>query len=120
MVKAVGAGLNFDLRGFCVPLVPHGGFVLIDGPKKQPGEHWLLLDVPLGVEYVAALALPASAMCHGANPTPDLVQAQSVYSLGHCEEIDVLPLASEAGSLSGPDSQHIRLRPAVWTGNDLV
>lgn len=55
IAKALGAGLSLDLQSFAVPLAAAGGTVSIEGGG---GDEWLLLDVPMGDEHVAALALP--------------------------------------------------------------
>lgn len=59
VVKAIGAGLAFDLRSFAVPLEPGGGVVQLDDPGGGRPQRWLLNDVPLGADHVAALALAA-------------------------------------------------------------
>ena len=59
LAKAVGAGLSFDLRSFAVPLDEPSGITEIAGPGEEPAQRWLVQDVPLGDEHVAALALPA-------------------------------------------------------------
>jgi 4'-phosphopantetheinyl transferase len=100
LVKAVGAGLSFDLRSFSVPLTSPGGIVPIDHPGGGPARRWLLLDVPLGGEHVAALALPASVLDHNAVRAPGPARARSGRPPDHCEEIDVLPLVSRAMSSS--------------------
>lgn len=94
LAKAVGAGLSLDLRSFTVPLEPHGGIVALNDPTGGPAQRWLLLDVPLGAEHVAALALPASAMDGSAGPAAGSRQARLGPELDHCKEIDVLPLLS--------------------------
>lgn len=91
LVKAIGAGLDFDLRSFVVPLSSPGAVVPIDGPEGGGARRWLLLDVPLGDEHVAALALPASAADRGAIPAPGPAQALCDRPMDHCEEIDVPP-----------------------------
>lgn len=61
LAKAVGAGLSFDLRSFAVPLEEPDGIVSLAGPgEKRAQQRWLVSDVPLGDEHVAALALPAA------------------------------------------------------------
>jgi len=62
LAKATGAGLSFDLRSFAVPLDEQpSGVVSLDTPGKEQPQRWSIFDVPMGSEYVAALALPASA-----------------------------------------------------------
>ena len=94
LIKAIGAGLNFDLRGFVVPLASPGGIVPIND-EGGAARRWLLLDVPLGDEYVGALALPASVADRGAIPAPVPTQAPG-RPMDHCEEIDVPALISSA------------------------
>jgi 4'-phosphopantetheinyl transferase len=96
LVKAIGAGLNLDLDSFVVPLTSPGAIVPIDDPEGGPTSRWLLLDVPLGDEYIAALALPASIADRGAIPAPRPAQAPGEQPMDHCEEIDVPPLISGA------------------------
>jgi len=60
IVKAIGAGLDFDLRGFSVPLGATGGIVELDDSEGGEPQGWLLVDVPLGPGHVGALALTAS------------------------------------------------------------
>jgi 4'-phosphopantetheinyl transferase len=60
LAKAVGAGLSFDLS-FTVPLTEPRGVVSLDGAGWGPEQSWMVFDVPMGAEHVAALALPASA-----------------------------------------------------------
>jgi len=59
VVKAIGAGLDFDLRGFSVPLGPAGGVVELSDPDGGEPQRWQLSDVPLGPDHMAALALSA-------------------------------------------------------------
>lgn len=61
LVKALGAGLSFDLRSFAVPLAEPRGVVSLGGADWGPEQHWMVFDVPMGPAHVAALALPASA-----------------------------------------------------------
>jgi 4'-phosphopantetheinyl transferase len=61
LAKALGAGLSFDLRSFSVPLEEPSGVVSLDPPGEEQTQRWSISDVPMGSEYVAALALPASA-----------------------------------------------------------
>jgi 4'-phosphopantetheinyl transferase len=96
LVKAIGAGLNLDLRSFVVPLASPGAIVPIDDPEEGPTRRWLVLDVPLGDGYVAALALPASAADPGTVPAPGRAQARCGRPMDHCEEIDVPALISSA------------------------
>lgn len=102
LVKATGAGLNLDLHSFTVPLTSPGAILPVDDFEGGPARHWLLLDVPLGDEYVAALALPASVVDRGAVPAPGPAQAPHDHAMGHCEEIDVAPLISGVMSSSMP------------------
>jgi 4'-phosphopantetheinyl transferase len=92
LVKAIGAGLNLDLNSFVVPLASPGAVVPIDDPEGGATRRWLLLDVPLGDEHVAALALPASVADRGAIPAP----GPCGRPMDHCEEIDVPALISSA------------------------
>lgn len=103
LAKATGAGLNLDLRGFVVPLTSPGAVVPVDDPEGGPPRRWLLLDVPLGDEHVAALALPASVVDRGAVTAPGPAQAPPGSQLGHCEAIDVPSLISRA--ISGDDDR---------------
>jgi 4'-phosphopantetheinyl transferase len=99
MLKAIGTGLDSDLAGFTVPLTEAGGTVSTGGSGSEPVERWLLLDVPLGQEHVAALALPASAAEGGSGPAEELAQAEPGDGLEGCEEIDLRgPLARAAAS----------------------
>jgi 4'-phosphopantetheinyl transferase len=102
LVKALGAGLNLDLRGFVVPLTSPGAILATDEYEGGPAKRWLLLDVPLGGEYVAALALPALAMDRGAATALGPPQARYDFPMDHCEEIDVPPLISSMMSSSMP------------------
>ncbi len=61
LAKALGAGLSFDLRSFAVPLDEPRGIISLDGFGREPTQRWLISDVPIGDEHLAALALPASA-----------------------------------------------------------
>ena len=78
LVKAVGAGLSFDLS-FTVPLAEPRGVVSLDGAGWGPEQSWMVFDVPMGAEHVAALALPASAGAElgEAAPTVRSVPAQA-------------------------------------------
>lgn len=58
LVKAVGAGLDFDLRSFTIPLEEPGGVVSLANPEGGPAQRWQIYGVPLGDRHVAALALP--------------------------------------------------------------
>lgn len=99
MLKAIGTGLDFDLAGFTVPLTEAGGRVSTSGFGSSPVERWLLLDVPLDQEHVAALALSASAAEGGAGLAEELAQFEPADGLEHCEEIDLRePLARAAAS----------------------
>jgi 4'-phosphopantetheinyl transferase len=121
LVKAMGTGMSFDLRGLTVPLTSPSGIVAIQGRKGGPAKRWLLLDVPLCDGFVAAMALPASVMRHGVGPNSGFARVPSASRLDHCEEIDVRPLVSRAlkeyspsatlrTSSVAPDSLH-RSRP---------
>lgn len=90
LAKAVGTGLNLDLQSFAVPLASPAGIVSLAGPSKGGEQRWLLVDVPMGSEYVAALALPASVMDAAGMAPPNPTLTASVQ-LAHCEEIDVRP-----------------------------
>jgi 4'-phosphopantetheinyl transferase len=90
LAKAVGAGLSLDLRGLAVPLDPPGGIARLGGPDRGPAERWLLLDVPIDSEHVAAVALPASAVDGSASPAAGPAHARLGAPLDHCSEIDVL------------------------------
>jgi 4'-phosphopantetheinyl transferase len=102
LVKALGTGLNLDLRDFVVPLTSSGAILAIDECEGGPAKRWLLLDVPLGDEYVAALALPASVMDRSVVPSPGLARARYDCPMDHCKEIDVPPLISSVMSSSVP------------------
>lgn len=93
--KAMGTEVGFNLLRLPVPLASTGGIIPVDhGGEVQ---HWVLLDVPLGGEYVAAMALPAAVVRHSVGLAPEFARAQSRHRhLDHCEEIDVLPLLSRA------------------------
>lgn len=56
ILKAMGAGLDFDLRSFTVPLDPAGGVVELDDPGGGAPRRWRLIDVPVGAGHMAALA----------------------------------------------------------------
>jgi len=87
LAKAMGSGLSFDLLSFAVPLEETGGIVSLGTPGDGRRQRWLLLDVPIGSKYVAALALPAMDTPLTA-PSSSTLTAASVQ-LDHCEEIDV-------------------------------
>lgn len=100
VLKALGMGLDLDLRSFSVPLAPTGGVALIgESDGRSLSERWLLVDVPLDTEHVAAVALPVSVL-EGAGAAPGPASAQPPVKLDHCEEIDVLPLIARAGRTS--------------------
>jgi 4'-phosphopantetheinyl transferase len=69
LVKALGAGLDFDLRSFTVPLEPAGGVVELGARSGGEPQRWLLTDVPLGDAHVGALAIPAPATDGGVDST---------------------------------------------------
>jgi 4'-phosphopantetheinyl transferase len=89
VAKAIGAGLSFDLRGFAVPLEEPGGVVSFAGPAGGPARRWQVLDVPLGDEHIAALALPASAMDTPVTVPPSPTLTAASVQLDHCTEIDI-------------------------------
>ena len=60
VAKAIGTGLDIDLRGFIVPLGRSGG-VVSAGDSAHPAAGWLVADVAVGDGHVAALAMPAPA-----------------------------------------------------------
>jgi 4'-phosphopantetheinyl transferase len=97
VAKAVGSGLSLDLRCFTVPLAPPGGIVRLGDPNGEPAERWLLLDVPVGDEHVAALALPTSAVGDCGSPAAGPAQAWLGRHLNHCSEIEVMPLIKRIG-----------------------
>lgn len=88
LAKALGAGLSFDLRSFAVPLEETGGVVSLGDPGDGRRQRWLLLDVPIGSKYVAALALPAPAMDTPVTAPPSSPLTAASAQLDHCEEID--------------------------------
>jgi 4'-phosphopantetheinyl transferase len=99
LVKALGTGLDRDLRNFSVPLTPAGGIALIEGSDGgSPPGPWLLVDVPLGPEHVAAAALPASVVGGGIDPSATPARVELDSRLEHCEEIDVWELIARAAS----------------------
>lgn len=89
LAKATGAGLSFNLRSFTVPLEEPGGIVPLAGPDDKREQRWSVLDVPMGPEHVAALALPASVLSNG-EAIPK--STHSAVEMDHCQEIDVQPL----------------------------
>jgi len=94
LAKAVGAGLSFDLRRIGVPLAAAGGLVSIGDREGTPSsQRWLLVNVPLGAEHVATLALPASALAGNAPAAPE-PERTTEMAPAHCEEIDMGPLIS--------------------------
>ncbi len=94
LAKAVGVGLSFDLRSFAVPLDESSGVVSLDAPGEEQAQRWSIFDIPMGNEYVAALALPASVMDIPVTAPPNPTLTASVQ-LAHCEEIDVRPLTAQ-------------------------
>jgi len=74
LVKAVGAGLSFDLGSFTVPLDERDGIVSLDDPGKTRAQRWLISDIPLDDAHIAALALPATAV--GAERTAPTVRTR--------------------------------------------
>jgi 4'-phosphopantetheinyl transferase len=77
LTKALGAGLSFDLRSFAVPLDEPRGIVSLAAPGGERAQRWSILDVPLGEEHVAALALPYGSV--------ELIEASGVEVDGGCQ-----------------------------------
>jgi 4'-phosphopantetheinyl transferase len=98
VVKALGAGLSVGLRGFTVPLAPAGGNAAIDEPGGSAARRWLLVDVPLGDDHVAAVALPARESRGETNQRLESVSSKPIPP-DHCDEIDAAPLIAAASSV---------------------
>jgi len=64
LVKAVGTGLDVDLRGFIVPLAEVEGIVSIAGSNDRRTQSWQIVDVPVGDEHLAAVALQVLGANH--------------------------------------------------------
>ena len=77
LAKALGTGLSFDLRSFAVPLDEPRGIVSLGGAGGGRAQRWSVLDVPMGDEHVAALALPYGPV--------ELIEAGSVEVDGGCQ-----------------------------------
>lgn len=73
LAKATGAGLSLDLRSFAVPLEESGGVVSLASPNGGGEQRWQILNVALGDEHIASLALPASAASDGVEVVPEFL-----------------------------------------------
>lgn len=101
LAKATGAGLSFDLRSLAVPFVEPSGIVSLEVHGNERAQHWLISEVPLGEEHVAAVAVPAAALGEGGDPTPSPARAPNGFQLAHCTEIDLPPpIAKAMGSMT--------------------
>lgn len=90
VVKATGSGLGCDLRSFTTPVGPFG-VVSTGASTASASEHWLLVELPLGSDYVGAIALPAHVRREDAGTSASGPHGDTGH-LDQCEEIRVSPL----------------------------
>jgi 4'-phosphopantetheinyl transferase len=99
IVKATGTGLRSDLRTFTTPFETPGT-VSIEALGASGSEQWLLVDVPLGSEYVGAIAVPAH-MRRGDMEISAFRPVGNTVHFDQCREIQVGPLLPTADSAVG-------------------
>jgi phosphopantetheinyl transferase len=89
--KALGSGLSFDLLRLEMPLASGGGAVSVEGFTGGSAEPYHLLDVPLGSEQVASLAMASSHP----GVTGTLVLPRHRFESDNCSEVGPMPTVSE-------------------------